>query len=61
MIRYQIDPSTTSYVGVCREPGCGVRCLSSTRDAAIAARRHHEETVHMVRGRHDTPVTDANI
>lgn len=54
MIRYQIDPSTTSYVGVCREPGCGVRCLSSTRDAAIAARRHHEETVHMIRGRHET-------
>ena len=54
MIRYRLDPSTSSVVGVCREPGCPFRVLSATEAAAIRARDEHEETVHMKRGRHAT-------
>jgi len=54
MIRYKLDPSRTSVVGVCREPGCPFRVLSSTRAAAIRARDAHEEAEHMTRGRHTT-------
>ena len=51
MIRYKLDPSTTTVVGVCREHGCGFRALSSTRAQAIRTRDQHEEIVHMVQGR----------
>lgn len=54
MIRYRLDPSTTSIVGVCHEPGCPYRVITSTRDAARRARDAHEEAVHMTRGRHTT-------
>lgn len=54
MIRYKLDPSTTTVVGVCREHGCGFRALSSTRAQAIRTRDQHEEIVHMVQGRRAT-------
>ena len=54
MIRYKLDPSSTTIVGVCREHGCGFRALSSTRAQAIRVRDEHEEVMHLVRGRHST-------
>lgn len=58
MIRYKLDPSTTTVVGVCREHGCGFRALSSTRAQAIRTRDHHEEVAHLVRGRQATRRAD---
>lgn len=52
-MHYTIDPSTTSYVGVCGE--CGVRTLTNTRAAACAARDRHQEEHHMKRGRQAKP------
>lgn len=54
MIRYKLDPSTTSVVGICREPGCGYRALAASRAGAVQLRDAHEELVHMKRGRHTT-------
>ena len=55
MIRYKLDPSASSIVGVCREPGCGRRYLASTRAEATRDRDRHESEMHLTRGRHDTP------
>jgi hypothetical protein len=52
MIRYKLDPSTTSVLGLCREPGCGFRALASSSDEARHVRDEHEAAMHMVRGRH---------
>ncbi|MFT4296523.1 MAG: hypothetical protein QM582_14035 [Micropruina sp.] len=51
MIHYKIDPSSTSYVGVCREPDCGFRALSSTKLDALRARDAHAALMHNNRGR----------
>ena len=47
-IRYAIDPSLHTFVGVCREPGCCYRALTTSRPAALRARHEHAET-HRVR------------
>ena len=54
MIRYKLDESASSVVGLCREPGCTYRALASTIREARALRDQHEETCHMTRGRHAT-------
>lgn len=54
MIRYKLDASATSVVGLCHEPGCHYRALASTPAEARALRDQHEETCHMIRGRHAT-------
>lgn len=51
MIHYKLDPSTTTVLGICREPGCGFRHLSSTKAQALRARDQHEEIAHLKRGR----------
>lgn len=52
MIRYKIDSSALVVVGICREPGCGVRTLASSRAEAIRQRDAHEELCHMTHGRY---------
>jgi hypothetical protein len=51
MIRFRLDPSSTSVVGVCGEPGCSYRVLASSADEARQLRGRHEEQCHMIRGR----------
>ena len=46
MIHYKLDPSFTSVLGICREPGCGFRHLSLTKAAALRVRAEHEEIAH---------------
>ncbi len=48
-IHYAIDSSLHTYVGVCREPGCCYRVLTTTHAAAIRARQEHAETDHRQR------------
>jgi len=54
MIRYKLDASASSVVGLCREPGCYYRALASTTQEARALRDQHEEDCHLTRGRHAT-------
>lgn len=60
MIRYKLDRSESCIVGICREPGCGFRTLSSTKEGALFARAQHEATCHMKRGRRKTRRQDAD-
>lgn len=53
-IRYMIDAASSSYLGVCREPGCGARALSCSKAEALRRRREHLELVHAARCQHQT-------